>query len=274
MTSPASTTAPPAAASGGTQKGWRSSRTALGRVGGLGVLLAYLAGTLLVAHGSLYTQNLVLTAAVFAILAASLDLVAGMTGLYSLGHAALFAFAAYGTAILSANDGVSIWLLLPLCVVGVGLVGLVIGALALRVSGLYFAVTTFVLTLVVSTIAGQLNFTGGPQGLIGPLFPDFSTSLAGTLGASLVWCIMLALLLTVALIWCIRRSPFYPVLLAVRDAEPFAAAAGVRTPLVKVGVIAFSASMCGLAGWAFAFLGVISPGQFSWSVTVNILVMV
>lgn len=238
------------------------------------MLAIYVGGTLAVAHGSLYTQNLVLTAAVFGILAVSLDLVAGMTGLYSLGHAALFAFGAYGTAILNANDDISIWLLLPMSVVGVGLVGLVIGVLSLRVSGLYFAVTTFVLTLVVSTIAGQLGFTGGPQGVIGPLFPNFPPSLAGTLGASVVWCVMLALLASVLLVWCIRHSPFYPVLLAVRDAEPFAAANGVRTPLVKVGVIGFSAALCGLAGWAFSFLGVVSPGQFTWSVTVNVLVMV
>ena len=239
----------------------------------LAFLVVFVAGTLAVAHSDLYVQGLVLVAAVFGILAVSLDLVAGMTGLYSLGHAGLFALGAYGTAILSQDYNINVFLLLPISIVGVGLVGLVIGVVSLRVSGLYFAVTTFVFTLVVGTAAGQLGFTGGPQGIIGPLFPNFPSGLGG-LGVSVAWCVMIALLVTIGIVWCIRQSPFYAVLLAIRDAEPFAASAGVRTSYVKVGVITLSACMAGLAGWAFSFLGVVSPDQFTWSVTVNILVMV
>ncbi|MGH2849699.1 MAG: branched-chain amino acid ABC transporter ATP-binding protein/permease [Solirubrobacteraceae bacterium] len=239
----------------------------------LAFFVVFIAGTYLTAHSDLFVQGFLLVAAVFAILAVSLDLVAGMTGLYSLGHAGLFALGAYGTAILSQDYQINVFLLLPISVIGVGLVGLLIGVMSLRVSGLYFAVTTFVFTLVVATAVGQLGFTGGPEGIIGPIFPNFPSGLGG-LGSSVAWCIMLALLVTVAIVWCIRQSPLYPVLLAIRDAEPFAAAAGVHTSHVKVGVIALSASMAGLAGWAFVFLGVVSPDQFTWSVAVNILVMV
>ena len=63
-------------------------------------LAVYLAFTYWAAHGSLYVQGLVLVAAVFGMLAVSLDIVAGMTGLYSLGHAGLFALGAYATTIL------------------------------------------------------------------------------------------------------------------------------------------------------------------------------
>jgi branched-chain amino acid transport system permease protein len=64
------------------------------------------------------------------------------------------------------------------------------------------------------------------------------------------------------------------VLLAIRDAEPFAAAAGARTALVRIGLFGLSAAMAGAAGWLFTFQGIISPGQFNWTVSVNILVMV
>jgi branched-chain amino acid transport system ATP-binding protein/branched-chain amino acid transport system permease protein len=239
----------------------------------LAFFLVFIGGTLATAHSDLFVQGIVLVAAVFGILAVSLDLVAGMTGLYSLGHAGLFALGAYGTAILSQDYQINVFLLLPMSIVGVGLVGLLIGVMSLRVSGLYFAVTTFVFTLVVATAVGQLGFTGGPQGIIGPIFPNFPSGFGG-LGGSVAWCVMLALLVCVAIVWCIRQSPLYPVLLAIRDAEPFAASAGVRTSQVKVGVIALSACMAGLAGWAFAFLGVVSPDQFTWSIAVNILVMV
>ena len=105
------------------------------------------------------------------------------------------------------------------------------------------------------------------------MFPDFPES-AEPLGASVAWCVMLALLLAIALVWNIRKSPLYPVLLSIRDAEPFAEAAGMRTACIKVGIFALSAAMAGGAGWLFSFLGVVSPGQFNWAVSLNILVMV
>ena len=240
-----------------------------------GILLAlvFVWGTYAVATGSLYTQGLVLTAAVFAILALSLDLVAGMLGLYSLGHAGLFAVGAYATALLQTQHGWNIFLLLPVCIVGVGLVGMGLGALSLRVSGLYFAITTFVFTLVLTVVASDFSFTGGDQGLLGPLFPPFGSALSG-LGKSVAWAIGLALAATILIVVSIRRSPLYSVLLAIRDAEPMAAAAGVRTALVKIEMFGLSAALAGMAGWCFAMLGVVSPGQFNWPVSVDILVMV
>ncbi|TXN29966.1 ABC transporter permease subunit [Lacisediminihabitans profunda] len=248
----------------------RSRRVTIGMVV---LLVAYLASTFGVANGSYGTQSLVLVAAIFAILALSLDLVAGVTGLYSLGHAGLFALGAYSTTLLNSKFGWNLFLLLPLSIAGVGIVGLVLGFLSLRVSGLYFAITTFIFTLVVVVLLSDFSFTGGLQGIAGPVFPDFPPGLA-FLGSSVAWCVGLSLLVTIVIIWSIRSSPLYPVLLAIRDAEPFAAAAGVRTSVMKVGIFGLSASLAGLAGWAFSFLGFISPGQFSWTVSVNILVMV
>jgi branched-chain amino acid transport system permease protein len=238
------------------------------------VLLAtFLGFTAYVAHGSYSLQGIATTAAVFAILALSLDLAAGMTGLYSLGHAGLFALGAYATTLINQHRGTNVLLLLPVVVIGVGLVGVVIGSLSLRVSGLYFAVTTLIFTLVVGVVLADWQFTGGLQGVAGPSFPDLPSGLAG-LGSPVVWAVGLCLLVAIVLVWSLRSSPLYPVLLAIRDAEPFAASAGVPTAAVKVGAFGLSAGLAGMAGWAFAFLGFISPGQFSWTVSVNILVMV
>jgi branched-chain amino acid transport system permease protein len=245
---------------------WRGPLLLLG-------ICAYLVLTYFLANDTLYVQGLVLVAAVFGILAVSLDLVAGMTGLYSLGHAGLFAIGAYGTTILHNDHGWNLFVLLPVSMLGVGCVGLVLGSLSLRVSGLYFAITTFIFTLVVTVLASDLAITGGYGGLIGPLFPEYPSSL-DWLGASLIWCCMLGLLAAILLSLGIRRSPLYPVLLAIRDAEPFAAAAGARTALIKIGLFGLSAAMAGAAGWIFAFQGIVSPSQFDWTVSVNILVMV
>ena len=104
-------------------------------LGWTALVVAYLVATYRIANDSLYVQSVVLTAAIFAILAVSLDLVAGATGLYSLGHAGLFALGAYGTTLLNQH-GWHIFLLLPVSLVGVGLVGIVLGTVSLRVSGL------------------------------------------------------------------------------------------------------------------------------------------
>ena len=250
-----------------------SLRSQWGRPGYVVLTLGYLLATFGIAHGSLYLQGLLLVAACFAICALSLDLVAGSTGLYSLGHAALFAIGAYLTTIISAHLGWNVFLLLPLSVIGAGICGLVLGTLSLRVSGLYFAISTFVFTLVVGVLASDLTITGGYTGLGSPPFPNFPKALHG-LGSSLTWVVMLCMLVAIVVTWSIRRSPMHSVLLAIRDAEPFAGAAGVRTQSVKVGVFGLSAALTGMAGWAFAFLGFVSPGQFGWSVSVNILVMV
>ena len=234
---------------------------------------AYVAATVLVARSDLGVQSLVLVAAVFGILAISLDLVAGMLGLYSLGQGGFFAIGAYFTTIVVNNLGWNAFLVLLIALLIAGLIGLAVGAMSLRVSGLYFAITTFIFTLVLTVLATDLKITGGLQGLLGPAFPDFPESFQA-LGTPVAWFVMLALLLCIGFAWNIRRSPLYPVLLSIRDAERFAEAAGARTSLIKIGVFGVSAAMAGGAGWLFSFLGVVSPGQFDWAVSLNILVMV
>ena len=237
------------------------------------VIILYLSGTLLLAHTSNYNQGLVLVAVVFSILALSLDLVAGVLGLYSLGHAGLFAISAYSVTILINNYHWNTFLVLPVAIIACALVGIVIGGLSLRVSGLYFAITTFLFTLIMNVLLTNLSITGSYQGIPGPMFPNFGSGLGG-LGTSLVWACSGALAIAVFVMWSIRRSSTYPVLLAVRDAEPFAASMGVKTSRTRVLYFALSAGLVGLAGWAFSFLGFINPGQFGGTASINILVMV
>jgi branched-chain amino acid transport system permease protein len=243
------------------------------KFGTLIVLVGYFVGTFSLAHASNYDQGLLLVGVVFAILALSLDLVAGTLGLYSLGHAGLFAISAYLTTILNVNYHWNLFIALPFVIFINALLGLVIGALALRVSGLYFAITTYIFTLIVTVLLQDLTITGGYQGIPGPPFPNFPSSLS-SLGTALVWACSGALLVTIIIIWSIRRSAAYPVLLSVRDAEPFAASAGVRTSRTRVLFFTLSAAIAAIAGWAFCFLGFLNPGDFSGTTSINILVMV
>lgn len=243
-------------------------------IGTVVLLLAFAAATLLAAKGNFGIQSVVTVTAIFVVLALSLDLVAGVVGLYSLGHAGLFAIGAYGTTLLSRNLDINVFLLLPIVIVAAALVGALLGALSLRVSGLYFAMTTFIFTIIVYVLLSNSSWTMGLQGLPGPLFPNFPPDVQDILGRSVVWVVAAVVLVTIVIVWSIRGSAFYPVLLAVRDAEPYARANGVRTSLVKVGIFALSAGLASMAGWAFSFLVYQSPGQFGWVQSVNLLVMV
>jgi len=250
---------------------------ALGRhrwVGTVILLVALVAGTWGVAKANFGVQSVVTVTVVFVVLAISLDLVAGTVGLYSLGHAGLFAIGAYGTSLLNRYLQLDVFLLLPIVILGAGIVGALLGALSLRVSGLYFAITTFIFTIIVYVILSNSTWTFGLQGTTGPIFPLFPSSVSGVLGRSVVWVVAAVLLIAIVIVWSIRASKFYPVLLAVRDAEPYARANGVRTSLVKVGIFALSAGLAGMAGWAFSFLVYQSPTQFGWVQSVNLLVMV
>src|SRR5271168_1130078 len=118
----------------------------------LGVAI-YLAATTLIARSDLGVQSLVLVAAVFGVLAISLDLVAGMLGLYSLGQGGFFAIGAYFTTIVVNDLSWNVFLVLLIVLLLAGLIGLAVGAMSLRVSGLYFAITSFIFTLVLTVLA-------------------------------------------------------------------------------------------------------------------------
>lgn len=238
------------------------------------LLLALVAGTWGVARSNFGLQSIVTVTVVFVVLAVSLDLVAGSVGLYSLGHAGLFAIGAYGTSLLNRYLQLNVFVLLPIVIIAAGLVGALLGALALRVSGLYFAITTFIFTIIVYVTLSNSTWTFGLQGTTGPIFPTYPLPIQNLLGRSVVWVVAAVLLIAIVVVWSIRASAFYPVLLAVRDAEPYARANGVHTSLVKVGTFALSAGLAGMAGWVFSFLVYQSPTQFGWVQSVNILVMV
>ena len=243
-------------------------------IGALVLVVALAAATWGVAKSNFGLQSIVTVTVVYVVLAVSLDLVAGTVGLYSLGHAGLFAIGAYGTSLLNRYLQLDVFVLLPIVMLAAGVVGALLGALSLRVSGLYFAITTFIFTIIVYVTLSNSTWTFGLQGTTGPIFPTFPVALQAVLGRSVVWAVAAVLLIAIVIVWSIRASALYPVLLAVRDAEPYARANGVRTSLVKVGTFALSACLAGMAGWVFSFLVYQSPTQFGWVQSVNILVMV
>ena len=208
--------------------------------------LAMLVAALLAPFLGIYPVYL-MTLYCFAIFACAFNLLLGFGGMLSFGHAAYFGFAAYTTGWLVTAQS---WSSLPAIAAGVvaaTLMGLAIGLVAIRRSGIYFAMITLALAQVVYFICVQAPFTGGENGLQGVPRGD-------VLGLSLrpdrvMYYFVLAVLVVVVLfIGRIVHSPFGQVLKAIRENEPRAISLGYNVNRYKLLVFVLSSALAGLAG--------------------------
>jgi branched-chain amino acid transport system permease protein len=203
----------------------------------------------------------------FAMFACAFNLLLGYTKMLSFGHAAYFGASAYITGWLVTVHG---WGTIEGILGGVVvsmLLGLVIGAIAVRRQGIYFAMITLALAQVVYFICLQAQFTGGENGLQG--IPR--GNLFGLLGLGndrTMYYFVLAVF--VAVFFFIRRivhSPFGQVLKAIRANEPRAISLGYKVDRYKLTAFVLSASLAGLAGslkslvLGFATLSDVSQGN-------------
>jgi len=184
----------------------------------------------------------------FAMFACAFNLLLGFTKMLSFGHAAYFGSAAYATGWLVTVQG---WGTIAGILGGVAvalLLGLVIGAIAVRRQGIYFAMITLALAQLVFFVCLQADFTGGENGLQG--IPR--GSLFGFIGLGndrVMYYFVLAVFVAVfVLIRRIVHSPFGQVLKAIRANEPRAVSLGYKVDRYKLMAFVLSASLSGLAG--------------------------
>ena len=184
----------------------------------------------------------------FALFASAFNLLLGYTGLLSFGHAAYFGGASYVAAHAAKVWGVAPEIAILAGTLAAAILGLAIGALAIRRQGIYFAMVTLAFAQMVFFFALQAPFTGGEDGIQavprGMLFglvdlrSDFTlyfVVLAITLGGILA-------------VHRIIHSPFGQVLKAIRENEPRAISLGYRVNRYKLATFVLSATLAGLAG--------------------------
>jgi branched-chain amino acid transport system permease protein len=184
----------------------------------------------------------------FAMFACAFNLLLGYSKMLSFGHAAFFGSSAYVTGWLVTVHG---WGTIAGTLGGVAaatLLGLVIGAIAVRRQGIYFAMITLALSQLVFFVCLQADFTGGENGLQsiprGSLFGIIDLGRDATM-----YYVVLAVFVAVYLL--IRRivtSPFGHVLQAIRENEPRAISLGYAAERYKLVAFVLSASIAGLAG--------------------------
>jgi branched-chain amino acid transport system permease protein len=184
----------------------------------------------------------------FAIFACAFNLLLGFGGMLSFGHAAFFGFSAYITAWLAMAHG---WGTAPAVMAGIvvsALLGAVVGVLAIRRRGIYFAMITLALAQLIYFICLEAPFTGGENGLQG--VPRGSLFGVLQLKSDLVmYYFVLAIFLAVFIF--IRRvihSPFGQVLKAIRENDPRAISLGYDINRYKLVAFVLSATLAGLGG--------------------------
>jgi branched-chain amino acid transport system permease protein len=184
----------------------------------------------------------------FAMFACAFNLLLGYTKMLSFGHAAYFGASAYITGWLVTTQG---WGTIPGILGGVAtamLLGLVIGAIAVRRQGIYFAMITLALSQVVYFFCLQAQFTGGENGL--QSIPRGSAFGVLGLGSdrTMYYFLLVIFIAVYALIRRIVHSPFGQVLKAIRANEPRAISLGYKVDRYKLLAFVLSASIAGLAG--------------------------
>jgi branched-chain amino acid transport system permease protein len=219
-----------------------------------------------------FQATLVVVAAVALL---GLNLLTGYGGQISLGHGAFYGIGAYTTAILVHRAGVAYWLTLPCSALVCLGVGFLFGLPALRLEGLYLALATFALGVVLPQLfksRGVERYTGGVQGitlakpeapLALPLSPDQWLYLF-TLGVALV---LFALARTLV------RGPAGRAIVAIRDNPVAASCAGIDLPMVKSLTFGISAMVTGIAGSLSALaVQFVGPDSFSPLLSIGLLV--
>ncbi len=193
----------------------------------------------------------------FALFACAFNLLLGYTGLLSFGHAAFFGGASYITGHLVKVSGLTPELGVLAGTLFAGLLGYIVGSLAIRRQGIYFAMVTLALAQIVYFVALKAPFTGGEDGLQGiprgNLFGVIDLNQIYTVGGSplplnLYYFVFVLFCLGFWLIYRTINSPFGQVLKAIRENEPRAVSLGYKVERFKLMAFVISAALAGMAG--------------------------
>jgi branched-chain amino acid transport system permease protein len=211
------------------------------------VLLFLLAFPLLMPYEALAVNILI-----FGLYAVGYNLLFGYTGMLSFGHAAFFGVGSYITGIAIVHFGLHWLVAIAAGVAASAFVGLIIGYLAIRTRGIYFAMVTLALGQIVYYVFYKAErWTGGENGLRGITVAPFEVFGVTIDFLNPITKYYLIFLFVAAALWFISRvlnSPFGAVIEAVRENEKRTAACGFDVARTRLLVFVLSATICGLAG--------------------------
>lgn len=242
-------------------------------LGGVGVIL------LLSIPGfgfSQYILRIIIMIGVYTTLALGLNILTGMTGLVSLGHAGFYAIGAYTTAILMLRLHMNFLPAVVIAMAVTGICGLILGLPTLRLTGTYLSIVTLgfgeIVKMLIMNMDSVTNGTLGLRNIPKPEFFGFKMTLAN----SGMYYLMLIILFLVSYICVmIQKSALGRALRAIRADELAASIMGIKTARYKIAAFVLSAVITGLAGGFYATLvSYIDHNSFSFDISILILSIV
>jgi len=212
---------------------------------------------------------------IYAMAAASLNLVLGYGGMVSFGHAAFFGAGAYIVGILAVEGVTSAWIAWPLAVLVAALAALVIGAISLRTRGVYFIMITLAFAQMMYYVFVSLKAYGGDDGLSLPARSQVGFGI--DLRNDFTWYFLVLALLaaTLYLLHRLVNARFGRVIVAIRENETRAAAVGYPVYRYKLVCFMISGAIAGLAGALIANqTNYVSPALLHWITSGTLMIMV
>jgi branched-chain amino acid transport system permease protein len=229
--------------------------------------------------GAAFYMELVSKVMILAIFALSLDLLVGYTGLVSFGHAAYFGVGAYTLGLLAPKyEAANLWLTLPAAIVLAGLAALAVGALVVRVKGIYFIMVTLAFAQMFYFVFHDTKFGRGSDGIsmnfkpvaaIGGFTPfDLANA------THVYYFVFAAMLLVFIFLRVLLRSAFGRALQGIRSNEQRMRSLGFPVYRYKLASFVIAGALAGLAGYLSAMqFGFVNPELLSWHQSGNVLLM-
>ena len=217
---------------------------------------------------------------IYAILALSLELLVGQTGLVCFGQAAFFGIAAYATVRFSPEyDAAAIWWLLPSAVAASAAFALLMGSLSLRTRGVYFIMVTLAFSQMAYYVIHDTPVGGGTDGIYLNVLPSVAIGATQLLDLSdplhFYYVALFALVACFGILAVALRSRFGRALAGIRVNEQRMRAAGFSTYPYQLAAFVLSGAIAGIAGFLFATKdGFVNPELLSWHLSGAALVMI
>lgn len=234
-------------------------------------------------------QVTAITIAIYVMLALGLNIVVGYAGLLDLGYVAFYVIGAYTMAAGSfgfiqlpngdtkAVPSFSFWLLLPLGAILAGFFGVLLGAPTLRLRGDYLAIVTLGFGEIVPIVFNNLSYFYGPVGISAQPPSPIGTLTFGdpSFPAPFYYLTLVLVVLIILAVVSLRESSLGRAWVAIREDETAAAASGVNLVRTKLLAFGLGATVGGIGGvMNAAFTTSITPKDFSFNISITILIMV
>lgn len=222
-----------------------------------------------------FSHHLMILIFLYALMAQSWNVMAGLSGQISLGHSAFFGIGAYASSVLFAKYGISPWLGLLAGMAAAALVAAAIGLPTLRLKGHYFAIATLLIGSGIQIVFQRWEWVGAASGLYVPIVrtsPWLDLQFHGS-KVPYYYLALGAAALGYLLVWKLRRTRFGIRLQALRDEPDAAASLGIAIARHKVLAFMVSGAMMSVAGTFYAQYVLVLDPERLFSIDISILVL-